>query len=149
MKVVRLIRRITCLLAVALALNSAFVTPVWSQNQAMQLGVYLVVEDLSAAKEFYEQLLGLQPVVENSDFIGYSLAGGLLGIYRSEAFTHDLRRGNNSVVYIRVNDIEHQFARVAEMGVRLVHTEIVREPYISLFMFEDPDGNAIEFYELN
>lgn len=124
-------------------------TTVSAEAPQMRLGIYVVVEDLGEAKDFYQHLLGREPVVENADFVGYSLAGGLLGIYRVEAFTHELQRGNSAVVYIQVDDIEQEFARVSELGVKLVHEEIVREPYISLFMFQDPDGNAIEFYALD
>ncbi len=121
----------------------------WAQTSGMQLGVYVVVDDLAASKQFYETLVGQEPIIENADFVAYSLAGGVLGIYRSQAFTHELRRGNNAVIYIRVQDIEQEFNRVQDMpGATLIHEEIVREPYISLFMFTDPDGNAVEFYAL-
>ena len=135
-------------LTLAVAVATA-VTTVSAEAPQMGLGVYVVVEELAEAKDFYQRLLGKEPVVENTDFVCYSLTGGLLGIYRVEAFTHELQRGNSTVVYIQVDDIEKEFARVSEMGVKLVHEEIVREPYISLFMFQDPDGNAIEFYALD
>lgn len=136
------------LLGLTIAMSSAALI-VSAEAQEMQLGVYVVVEDLANSKSFYQTLLGKEPVIENADFIGYSLAGGLLGIYNAEAFTHELHRGNSAVVYIRVEDIEQEFARVAQLGAKMVHEQIVREPYISLFMFTDPDGNAIEFYALD
>ena len=135
-------------LTLAVAVATA-VTTVSAEAPQMGLGVYVVVEELAEAKDFYQRLLGKEPVVENTDFVGYSLTGGLLGIYRAEAFTHELQRGNSTVVYIQVDDIEKELVRVSELGVKLVHEEIVREPYISLFMFQDPDGNAIEFYALD
>ena len=135
-------------LTLAVAVATA-VTTVSAEAPQMGLGVYVVVEELAEAKDFYQRLLGKEPVVENTDFVGYSLTGGLLGIYRVEAFTHELQRGNSTVVYIQVDDIEKELVRVSELGVKLVHEEIVREPYISLFMFQDPDGNAIEFYALD
>jgi predicted enzyme related to lactoylglutathione lyase len=123
-----------------------FTMTAFAQSAGMRLGMYVVVDDLVVAKDFYGRLLNSEPVVENADFVGYSISGGLLGLYRETAFTHELRRGNNAVIYIGVGDIEAEFSRVQEMGATLVHEAIVREPYISLFMFEDPDGNAIEFY---
>lgn len=120
-----------------------------AQDGEMSLGLYVVVSDLERSKSFYTELFGAPAYFENEGFAGFSVSGSLFGLFRETDFTHELRRGNNSVPYIQVNDILKEFTRVKAMGADLVHDEIVSEGPIQLFMFKDPDGNSIEFFTLS
>ena len=121
----------------------------FAQPNEMNLGIYVVVSDLDASKSFYEKLFEAPPYFENEGFAGFSVSGSLFGIFHEDSFTHELRRGNNSVPYIQVEDIQAEFQRVLGLSPRMVHESIVHEGPISLFMFEDLDGNVIEFFSLS
>ncbi|MEQ9208461.1 MAG: VOC family protein [Pseudomonadales bacterium] len=120
-----------------------------AQQEEMGLGLYVVVSDLESSRSFYQSVFGKAPYFENESFTAFNVGGGLFGIFQEQAFTHELVRGNSSVPYIRVADIDVEFARIKNLGTELVHDEVVVEGPISLFMFVDPDGNPIEFYSLN
>lgn len=119
-----------------------------AEGQEMSLGVYVVVSDLKASKEFYAELFQKEPFVENDDFVGFDVSGSLFGIYTETAYSHPLTRGTSAIPYIRVSDLEQEYERVAKLAQTMVHDEIVQDGPIELFMFTDPDGNAIEFYEV-
>lgn len=118
----------------------------YSQDNEMRLGLYVVVSDLEVSKEFYEELFGNRAYFENEGFAGFSVSGGLFGVFLESSFTHDLTRGNNSVPYIQVDNIRDQFDRISRFSPEMVHDAVVVEGPISLFMFKDPDGNVIEFF---
>lgn len=120
-----------------------------AQREEMKLGIYVVVSNLEVSKSFYEELFGSPAYFENEGFAGFSVSGSLFGIFHEETFTHDLNRGNNSVPYIQVENIQAEYERVKALSPKMVHESIVNEGVISLFMFTDPDGNVIEFFSLS
>lgn len=115
-----------------------------------QAGVYVLVDDLAAAKQFYGEFLGLSPVFENPVFVGYYIEGGLVGVASRAQFSPDAAIGDRTVPYLRVKDIDAAFAHVKAVAPnRIESEEIIREGPIALFKVRDPEGNLIEFYSLS
>ena len=115
-----------------------------------QAGVYTLVDDLAAAKAFYVELLGLDPVFENPVFVGFYIEGGLFGVASRAQFSPDAEIGDRTVPYLRVKDIDATFARVkAIVPDRLVSDGVIREGPIALIKLRDPEGNLIEFYSIS
>ena len=138
-------RQLFAVIVTCLAVHQA----ISQEENTMQLGVYVVVSELSVARQFYQAILQSPVIIENDDFVGFSVNGALFGLFTESAFSHDLRRGNNAIPYIQVEDIEAEFQRISALNATIVHDDIVREGPISLFMFNDPDGNALEFFALD
>lgn len=134
---------------ISILLLCSIAIPGAAQQDEMNLGIYVVVSDLEASKAFYEELFGNPAYFENEGFAGFSISGNLFGIFQEASFTHNLVRGNNSVPYIQVQDIQREFQRVLDISPKMIHDGVVNEGAISLFMFEDPDGNVIEFFSLS
>lgn len=131
----------------ALAEEPAEAIPVIAFEQA---GVYVLVDDLSAAKAFYAELLGLDPVFENPVFVGFYIEGGLFAVASRAQFAPDAMIGDRTVPYLRVKDIDAAFARVKAIAPEhLVSEEVIREGPIALIKLRDPEGNLIEFYSLS
>lgn len=120
----------------------------WAKDARFNVGLYVVVDNMNEAKQFYSQVFETAPAIDNGDFVGFSLGGNLFSLFAKTSFEHDLQKGNNVVPYIRVNNIEQEFSRVKALGAGLVHDHVLDEDQIKLFMFTDPSGNPIEFYEL-
>ncbi len=115
-----------------------------------QAGVYTLVDDLAAAKTFYVELLGLDPVFENPVFVGFYIEGGLFAVASRAQFAPDAEIGDRTVPYLRVKDIDATFARLKAIAPdRLVSDEVIREGPIALIKLRDPEGNLVEFYSLS
>lgn len=133
---------------VVLALVLIFTVRAYADPDPHQLGVYVVVSDLERSIEFYEGVFGLSPYFTSNVFAAFGVSGSVFGLYTEAAYSRDLTRGNSTVTYVRVSDIDSEFERIRQLGVTLEDQSVLDEGPISLFMFKDPDGNAIEFYSL-
>lgn len=120
----------------------------WSDEPRFGLGLFVVTDDMSESKEFYQKLFETEAYVDNGAFVGFNLSGNLFSLFSKDAFDHPLTRGNGVVPYIKVDDIFNEFERVKSLGATMVHEEVLEEGPIQLFMFKDPSGNPIEFYSL-
>lgn len=113
--------------------------------------MYVVVRDMAAARAFYAELFGREPVLESERFSGFDLGGGLFGMLSAEHLGEpvdpdELTYGNNCVPNVRVSDLDGLHARVREMDPPRL-TPIQRTGPYRLFQVEDADGNRVEFYQ--
>lgn len=114
----------------------------------MELGMYVAVEELDRSRQFYSSLFGVDPYIENDNFIGFEMGGGRFGIMKSEAYAFPMNRGNNVIPNIRVSDIDLEFARVIDLKPSMIQEAVTDLGAMKLFMFADPDGNVIEFHSI-
>ena len=101
-------------------------------------------------RTFYRDLFGVDPHLKTEVFLGFDVAGGMFAVVDREKFAPGSTIGGNAIPYIRVHDIQSAFAHakaVAPAAMRDV--ELLDEGPIKIFKFNDPDGNAIEFYSLS
>lgn len=113
--------------------------------------VYIVVTDMSEAKDFYARLFDRAPSIEDDRFSGFDLDGGLFGLlsvnsYGETVDTRPLTYGTNCVANIRVDDVASLRERVKRLDPPHL-TEVQDTGAYRLFQVEDPDGNRVEFYE--
>ncbi len=118
------------------------------ESSKMGLGMYVVVDDIKRAKEFYQQVFKRKASVDYGNFVSFRIEGGIFALFSKQSFSHQLKRGNNSVPYIHVENIEAEYNRIQKIAPQMVHDAIVDEGPIKLFMFADRSGNVIEFYSL-
>jgi predicted enzyme related to lactoylglutathione lyase len=111
-----------------------------------RFGLYIAVSDLPKAQRFYEQLLLKKPYVTNDRLVGFDVAGGLFALFAQQGLDRQLTRGDSTVPYLRVKDIDAEFARLKKANVKLLDAAVVREGPVALFRCADPDGNVIEFF---
>ena len=114
----------------------------------MKLGLYVVVDDMPVAEQFYRQLFQREPVFTTNDFVSFRINGGIFALYDKTAYSHNLTLGNNAIPYIQVGNIEQAFERVKALSPQMLQDKVIDEGAIKLFMFTDPSGNHIEFYSL-
>jgi len=116
------------------------------EENVAKLGVYVTVSNLDASRAFYEKLFEKRPYVRNDRLVGFDVAGSLFALFAQSARDRPTTKGDNTVPYIRVKDIDKAFARATQSGARLIDSKILDEGPLRLFRLADPDGNMIEFF---
>lgn len=120
-----------------------------SSERFVRPGLYVVATDLAASTAFYERVFGRPPSLRTANFVGFDVAGGLFGIASRATFAPNSRIGGNVVPYIRVADIDAEFAHVRRVAPgALLASSVTREVPLALFKFKDPDGNVVEYFAL-
>ena len=115
----------------------------------IRLDIYVAVSDIEAAQAFYERVFERAPALATDNYVGFEIDGALFGLFREDAYSYPLSRGNSATPNILVTDIEAQFARIRALKPPKIMDKITSAESFRLFMFTDPDGNVIEFYERN
>jgi len=115
-----------------------------------RLGVYVLSSDMQRSSAFYSALFGKDPAFQTDVFAGFDISGGLFAVVSKAAFAPEAKLGGNAVPYIKVNDINAAYRHVEKLApAALRPSGIISEGPLSLFKFEDPDGNLVEYYALS
>lgn len=109
----------------------------------------LKVKDLQRAKNFYIQLLGMQPTKEERDrMVVFDMGNIKLGLYNPLADGYTLDDddfGNNCYICFGVEDITPEIQRVS-MFAKIVSQK--KADYHERFEFEDSEGNIVEIHKI-
>ena len=110
-------------------------------NQVGQ--VALSVDDIDAAEQFYERILGLRKLYRFGDLVFFDCAGLRLLVEKSNVQPLP----GNSPIYFRVADIALVYARLRAQGVGFVDTPHLIAPMedhdLWMVFFRDPAGNLL------
>jgi glyoxylase I family protein len=117
--------------------------------------VALTVSDLRASADWYGQLFGTEPVLDEDvgafHHIVYSVGGTLVGLHGHPTTSADDRFDEHRLGLDHVafgcedrSQLEQWVDRLDALGV--AHGGIVDAPYGSGLSFRDPDGIALEFF---
>ena len=112
----------------------------------MKLNLYVLVDDMNRAVDFYKRLFGAEPVMHTPAYSMFNLSGSLYGLMSAHTYPQPIQRGNNVTPNILVEDIEATFAHAKAIGSPYVMESIVPNGPYRLFVCTDSEGNAIEFY---
>lgn len=114
--------------------------------------VYVNVADMDRAVAFYRDLLGL-PLVETSPWWSALDCGGVrLGLHGTGGdpvppIPHDAHGPHcGAVITLRTDHIDADYERFSEAGVTFLGP-IAWEPWGSLAVFTDPDGNVLKLMQ--
>src|SRR5262245_3246128 len=109
------------LLYILLALTGMTAMNANAQDSGVEkFGLYVVANDLDAARQFYERLFQKAPYVTNDKLIGFDVAGGLYAVFSKQASDLTIDRGNSAVPYLRVKDAEAEYSRVKKLGATML-----------------------------
>ncbi|MDP3748109.1 MAG: VOC family protein [Phenylobacterium sp.] len=111
----------------------------------------LAVKDMSRARRFYEDVLGLQPVdEEGGEVVTYKSGASTINVYRSEF------AGTNKATALtwQVTDIDAAVADLKRKGVAFEHYQMPEmkqegdvyaapDGHMKVAWFKDPDGNIL------
>jgi predicted enzyme related to lactoylglutathione lyase len=77
------------------------------------------VDDLQKAKEWYSNILGMQPYFDEPFYVGFSVGGYELGL---DPNMEGVSKGSNVVAYWGTKDAASAYQRVLELGAQ-THSE--------------------------
>lgn len=101
------------------------------------------VSDMNRASDFYENILGLNPLFRGEEWAEYELDGQRLAVYK----TNKPPSGSGgAVVSFHADPIEEVIRELKNRGVRFAQ-DLQSYPYGKLASFYDPDENLLGLYE--
>ncbi len=99
------------------------------------------VKNLDKAVEFYQKVLGKEPLFHREDWAEFELGGQKLALQKSST-----PGGSGATVYFLARPIEGFVFRLKELDTML-DGNIEIHSYGKLARFRDPDGNILGLYE--
>jgi predicted enzyme related to lactoylglutathione lyase len=111
--------------------------------------IILKVKDIQRAKNFYINLLSMQPTkVETNRMVVFDLKNIKIGLYNPLADEYSLAEsdfGNNCYAAFGVNDIEPELKRVSAFAEIITHKKVEHHEW---FEFKDSEGNILEIHKI-
>ncbi len=101
----------------------------------------LPVADTATANRFYAEALGFD-IAGDFGWVGFLTASPAAPV-ELHTVTRDQTAPVDSVISVRVDDVDAAFAGVVSAGGRIVHPITDEEWAVRRFFFADPDGNVI------
>ena len=111
--------------------------------------VYIGVEDMGRALDFYRELFEMDPKQEEERFSTFALDTGDFGLYNAGYDGYDLKFGNNCVPNFEVDDVEDAYHRIGKIAPKMVHETILEFGDYRTFHFIDTEGNEIEVFSID
>ena len=109
-----------------------------NKNQGMKLIVY-PVRDAAQAKKLYSTLLGVEPYVDGSYYVGFRLEGMEIGLDPAAG-----KRGETGpVAYIDVSDVRGSLKDLLKAGAQLVQDVQDVGGGLLIAKVKDGDGNLL------
>jgi catechol 2,3-dioxygenase-like lactoylglutathione lyase family enzyme len=114
--------------------------------------ITLFVEDLDAAKAFYQNAFGLPIMYEDADSTVFNFGNTIINLLKTTA-AHDLiepavvaprESGSRLQLTITVDDVDAMCAELTARGVELLNGPIDRPWGIRTASFSDPGGHIWE-----
>lgn len=98
------------------------------------------VSDLTAAKAWYAQWVGVQPYFDQPYYVGFNVAGYELGLQGEHPAPVPV---SNQVAYWRVENIRAEVDRLVAIGAKLAVDVTDVGDGIQVATVEDPWGNVL------
>jgi predicted enzyme related to lactoylglutathione lyase len=109
----------------------------------------LKVKDIQRAKKFYIQLLGKQPVKEESNrMVEFDLGNLKIGLYNplADGFSlSDSDFGTSCIIAFGVDNLAPELARISKFAEITCHEKV---DYHEWFEFKDSEGNVLEIHKI-
>lgn len=113
----------------------------------------LLTEDVKRMKEFYIDLLGVNPQVDNQGYVEFHLGDSTIlaifdiSVHNTMAMEAARPQSNHSIILeFRVEDAGDEYERVKKMNVEIIKSLTTQAWGNTSFWFKDPDGNFLNFY---
>jgi predicted enzyme related to lactoylglutathione lyase len=115
--------------------------------------IWIVVNDLKQAIQFYTETLGLKLMEMNEQFGWAELeghcGGARLGIAQTQLKSEDeMKPGQNAVMTFTVANLENTLAEVTKKGAQLLGSIQEIPGHVKMQMAQDSDGNRFQFVEV-
>jgi catechol 2,3-dioxygenase-like lactoylglutathione lyase family enzyme len=132
-----------------------------SERHVKGLGeVSIRVKDLDAMSKFYEEVVGLEVMAREPDYVFFRIANGYGGHsqnlalfdaanrsfleYKSPQLNFDQSTLHHIALNIALEDFEHEKERLEGLGIK-VNATVHEWIHVRSMYFPDPEGNLLEF----
>lgn len=113
-------------------------------------GVLLAVKDITAAKKFYQEVLGRTVQVDNGAYQVFKGGPALLqGFHALAQFPEEkvVYGAHNAELFFESDTFDADVARIKAAGAALLH-DVLEQPWGQrVIRFYDPDGHIVELGE--
>ena len=99
------------------------------------------VADIHQAKEWYTKAFQTKPYFDEPFYVGFNIGGYELGLLSEEEPTRD--KTENVLSYWGVENIEHEFSRLLELGATVYENPTNVGGEIMVAGVKDPWGNVV------
>jgi predicted enzyme related to lactoylglutathione lyase len=99
------------------------------------------VSDITKAKEWYADVLGIQPYFDEPFYVGFNVGGYELGLQPVE--TEADKHGSRSTAYWGVNDVQAMYTTLLQKGATAIEEPTEVGGGIIVASVSDPWGNAL------
>lgn len=107
--------------------------------------VWLPVDDMGRAVQFYGETLGLSVKSEGDDWSELNANGLTIGLNAREE-THDGAGGGAIVTFQPDIDLYDEIVRLTDAGVEFIG-EVADRPWGRVATFKDSEGNDLQLFE--
>ncbi|AGB16668.1 lactoylglutathione lyase family protein [Halovivax ruber XH-70] len=111
--------------------------------------VYVGVEDMGRAVDFYSELFESEPEQEEERYSIFSFGTVDFGLYNAAFDGYETRFGNNCVPNFEVADVDDAYERIESLAPKMIHETILEFGDYRTFHFVDSEGNEIEVFSLD
>lgn len=114
--------------------------------------VCILVDNLSASKDFYENKLGLELNSEDTGFVDFKTSGTSVALFEKKHATamfstEHMKSGGGFVLAFKVEDINETCDRLVSKGVTIFEGPKETSWGQKVAYCKDPDSNIIEITE--
>ena len=115
-------------------------------------GFVLFTENVAKSKDFYQNILGQEVILEIGE-INISFKGGLAlwdkKYAQNNIFgkTKPSGKSDDLEIYLETSDIDGAFKRITDSGIKVIHPISVQPWQQKVFRINDPDGFIVEVAE--
>ncbi|MEP7277700.1 MAG: VOC family protein [Bacteroidota bacterium] len=102
------------------------------------------VNDLDAARAWYQKITGIQPYFDQPFYVGFDINGCELGL---DPDMRNISPGNQAVAYWAVDQLEEALQTLAENGATILQPKTNVGENIFVAIARDPFGNDIGLIE--
>lgn len=108
-----------------------------------RIAVMIPVKNMTAAHDFYTNILGFTKTFENGSPVGFMI------LKRDQGELHLTLQPNHkaadfNVAHLLVDDVDALHAVCKQNGLRIIKRLQDKDYGLRAFVFEDPDGNRID-----
>ena len=101
------------------------------------------VANLDQAVEFYQKVLGIEPLFHREDWAEFKLEGQRFALKKEPLLQTEY---TGAIVYFMAKPIQNFIDRLEGFGAKLLGT-VETHSYGKLARFKDPEGNIFGLYE--
>lgn len=98
------------------------------------------VNDITAAKEWYNNTCGIKPYFDEPFYVGYEISGFELGL---DPNMNEIKDGNHTTAYWAVDNVEASVKKFTDAGAEIVEKPTNVGGEIIVATVRDPFGNNI------